>query len=286
MFGPLQEYLQRFPGLLPYVPLIVVLIRVALLIGAAIVGIRLSTMLITNVFSVKNARFKLDTARAKTLAVLLKSVVRYAVYFFVAITVLETLGVSAASIIAGAGVVGLAVGFGAQSLVRDVLSGFFIILEDQYDVGEYIEAVGVGGVVEEVGLRVTRLRDFSGVLHIVPNGIIDKVSNHNRGPLRAMVDIKVAHEADPEKVKLILEEVVKAVALDTPEVVEGPVVLGIVDIVETGVVFRLWARTQPMQQWYVERVIRRRVKLALDHEGIHTPYPRTVIMPGEQGGIE
>ena len=279
MLGPLQEYLGQFPVLSPYMPLIVLLLRLALLMFAAIITMRLGTTLITNLFSGRNSHPKLDMRKAKTLEALLKSVLRYAIYFFVAITAVEALGVPTASIIASAGIVGLAVGFGAQNLVRDVLTGFFILFEDQFAVGDYIEAVGVAGVVEEVGLRVTRLRDFSGVLHIVPNGTIDKVSNHNRGYLRAMVDIRVAHEENPERVRQILEEVAKSVTADTPEVVEGPLVLGITDITEAGVVFRLWARTEPMQQWNVEREIRRRVKLAFDREGIRTPYPRTVIMP-------
>jgi len=281
VLGPLEEYLQQFPILLPYMPLLVFLLRVTIVLGAAVLALRLGTVLIIKLFSGKNKGLKLDPRKAKTLEALLQSVLRYAIYFFVTITVIEALGVPTASIIASAGIVGLAVGFGAQNLVRDVLAGFFILFEDQFAVGDYIEAVGVAGVVEEVGLRITRLRDFSGVLHIVPNGTIDKVSNHNRGYLRAMVDIRVAHEEDPERVRQILEAVAAEVAKDTPAVVEGPLVLGIADITEAAVVFRLWARTEPMRQWDVEREIRRRVKLAFDREGIHTPYPRTVIMPSD-----
>jgi len=158
-------------------------------------------------------------------------VLRYAIYFFVAITVIEALEVPTASIIASAGIVGLAVGFGAQNLVRDVLTGFFMRFEGQLAVGDYMEAVGLAGVVEGVGLRVTRLRDFRGLLHIVPSGTIDKVSSHNRGHLRAVA-----------------------------------------------VVFRLWARTERMQQWDVEREIRRLVKLAFDRAGIQTPYLSAVLV--------
>lgn len=197
MLGPLDAFLRQFPVLLPFMPLFVLLLRVTIVLAVAFLALRLGAVLIIKLFSGKNSGLKLDTRKAKTLEARLKSVLRYAIYFFVAITVIEALGVPTASIIASAGIVGLAVGFGAQNLVRDVPTGFFILFEDQFAVGDYIEAVGVAGVVEEVGLRVTRLRDFSGVLHIVPNGTIDKVSNHNRGYLRAMVGIRVAHRKTP-----------------------------------------------------------------------------------------
>jgi len=281
MLGPLQEFLRQYPVLSPYMPLVIFLVRVTLLLGAAILAMRLGNALISNLFSAEKSRLKLDQRKANTLAALLRSVLRYTIYFLAAVSVIDALGVPTGSIIASAGIVGLAVGFGAQNLVRDVLTGFFILFEDQFAVGEYIEAVGVAGVVEEVGLRVTKLRDFSGVLHIIPNGTIDKVSNHNRGYLRAMVDVRVAHEEDPERVRQILEHVATEAAKDIPMVVEGPLVLGITDITEAGVVFRLWARTEPMQQWNVEREIRRSVKLAFDRAGIHMPYPRTILVSSD-----
>lgn len=279
MLGPLEDYLRQFPALLPIMPLIVLLLRVTVLLGAALLAMRLGAALITRLFSSNNPGLKLDIRKAKTLEALLKSVLRYAIYFFVAITIIEALGVSTASIIASAGIVGLAVGFGAQNLIRDVITGFFILLEDQFAVGEYIEVFGVAGEVEEVGLRITKLRDFSGVLHIIPNGSIDRVSNHHRGALRALVDVRVLHEEDPEKVQSILEHVAAEVAKDMATVVAGPRVLGIVDVTEAGMTFRIWAQATPMEQWAVEREIRRRVKLAFDREGIRTPYPRTVLMP-------
>ena len=145
MLGPLEAFLQQFPVLLPLMPFFVLLLRVTIVLAAAFLALQLGTVLIIKLFSGKNSGLKLDTRKAKTLEALLKNVLRYAIYFFVAITVIEALGVPTASIIAGAGIVRLAVGFGAQNLVRDVLSGFFILFEDQFAVGDYIEAVGVAG---------------------------------------------------------------------------------------------------------------------------------------------
>jgi small conductance mechanosensitive channel len=251
------------------------------MLGAAFLAYWVGNALITRVFNSHNPHLKMSTCKAKTLQALFKSVLRYAIYFFVALTVVEALGVPTGSIIASAGIVGLAIGFGAQNLVRDVITGFFILMEDQFGVGEYIEVFGVAGEVEEVGLRITKLRDFSGALHIVPNGSIDRVTNHHRGALRALVDVRVLHEEDPERVQSILAQVAAEVAKEVPTIVEGPRALGIADVTEAGMIFRIWARTQPMEQWAVEREIRRRVKLAFDREGIHTPYPRTVFMPQE-----
>jgi small conductance mechanosensitive channel len=254
------------------------LIRVGILVIVAKLLMRLGYALIGNLFNSDKTKFKMESRKAKTLDVLLKSVLRYAIYFLVGIAVIDALGVPTTSIIASAGIVGLAVGFGTQGLVKDVLTGFFILFEDQFSVGDYVETAGLAGEVEEVGLRVTKLRDFSGVLHIIPNGSIDKVTNHNRGNMRAMVDVSVAYEEDPDRVRSVLDTVANTMAADTPTIVDGPRVLGIADLSDSAVVFRIWARTLPMEQWGVERELRRRIKLAFDREGIEIPYPRRVII--------
>jgi len=264
--------------LAPFVGVIMVLLRVLLLIVLAKIGLKIGAIVITNVFAAENTRRRMEERKAKTIGALLKSVLRYVVYFLLAISIIDALGAPTGSIIASAGIVGLAVGFGAQNLVRDVLTGFFILFEDQFSVGDYIEIFGVAGVVEEVGLRVTKLRDFSGVLHIIPNGAIDKVSNHNRGHLRALVDVRVAYEEDQERVKVLLEEVAAQAATDIKEIVEGPTVLGIADFTESALIFRLVAQTLPQEQWAVERELRRRIKVVFDHEGIETPYPRRIVV--------
>ena len=278
LLEPVQAWLNSFPLLENYSGIIIFLLRVIILVIVGKLLMRLGYSLIGNLFNTDKTRFKMESRKAKTLDVLLKSVLRYAIYFLVGIAIIDALGVPTTSIIASAGIVGLAVGFGTQGLVKDVLTGFFILFEDQFSVGDYVETAGLAGVVEEVGLRVTKLRDFSGVLHIIPNGAIDKVTNHNRGNMRAMIDVSVAYEEDPDRVRSVLDAVANAMAADTPTIVEGPRVLGIADLADSAVVFRLWARTLPMEQWGVERELRRRIKVAFDREGIEIPYPRRVII--------
>lgn len=278
MLEIVRPVLERVPMLAPFAGVIMVLLRVLLLIVLAKIGLKIGAIVITNVFAAENTRRRMEARKAKTIGVLLKSVLRYVVYFLLAISVIDALGAPTSSIIASAGIVGLAVGFGAQNLVRDVLTGFFILFEDQFSVGDYVEIFGVAGVVEEVGLRVTQLRDFSGVLHIIPNGAIDKVSNHNRGHLRALVDVRVAYEEDQERVRILLEGVAAQAATDIKEIVEGPTVLGIADFTESALIFRLVAQALPQEQWAVERELRRRIKVVFDHEGIETPYPRRIVV--------
>lgn len=224
--------------------------------------------------------------RMQTILVLARNIIRYSVDVAVVIALLEVLGVPYQPVLAGAGIVGLAVGFGAQSLVKDVISGFFLVVEDQFGVGDYITAAGVSGVVEEMGLRVTRLRDFSGDFHTIPNGIIDKTTNHSRGPMRAMVDIGIAHEEDVDAVLEILNRLVGDFATKhAAKLVEGPTVLGVVNIGPSDIVIRLIAKAQPMMQWEVERELRREIKVAFDEAGIEIPYNRQVLVPAEQTKI-
>jgi small conductance mechanosensitive channel len=213
------------------------------------------------------------TARARTLETLLLSTIRYSLDFFVALAVLQVLGVNVASLLAAAGIVGLAVGFGAQSLVRDIIGGFFIVFEDQFAVGDYITAGTTSGVVEDISLRSTRLRDFNGDLHILPNGRIDAVTNHSRGPARVMFTVEVAREEDLARVTAVLDDVCRAAAADLDAVTEGPRVLGVDRLTPSGVGLLVWALTRPLEHWGVERELLRRVKDALDAAGIKTPPP-------------
>lgn len=221
-----------------------------------------------------------EERKFETLRALAKSVLRYVIYFIAGVTILDTMGIGVTSLIAGAGVAGLAVGFGAQNLVRDVITGFFIIFEDQYAVDEYITAAGVSGVVRELGLRVTKIDDFSGDLHIIPNGNITEVTNHNRNSMRAMVDVSVAYEEDVDRVMEVMQRVAAQMEAEMEEITDGPSVLGVVNLGDSDVVVRVLAMAQPMSQWAVEREMLRRFKNAFEEEGIEIPYPRRVILQG------
>ncbi len=221
--------------------------------------------------------FLLQERRAKTLYPLLRSILFYAISFFLLISILRLFGVSTTALLGSATVLGLAVGFGAQSLVKDTFAGFFVLFEDQYAVGEYVKTDKYEGIVEEIGLRATKLRDWGGELHIIPNGTITSVTNFNRGKMRAMVDINLPYDEDIEKAMELIGVVGREVSSEFKEkIVEGPTVQGIINLGESFVVVRILAYTEPMQQWEIERELRRRIVKALAREGIRVPNLRKV----------
>lgn len=220
--------------------------------------------------------------RANTLIGTLKKVIKYFLIFVGIVMTLDLFNIDTKSILATAGIGGLAIGFGAQSLVKDLITGFFILLEDQYSVGELIQTEGYEGVVEDLGVRVTKLRAFSGELHIIPNGNINTVTNKTRGAMRAWVNISIAYEEDVNQAFKVLEEVCEDIKLDNKTIIEGPTVLGINSLGQYSVDIAIMAKTEPMEQWDMEREIRKRSKEALERAGIEIPYPRTVIYKNEE----
>lgn len=223
--------------------------------------------------------------RGKTLSQLLRSVGRVVVVV-VALLMTFNLFVDIGPLLAGAGILGLAVSFGAQSLVKDVISGFFILLENQFSVGDVIEAGGKSGVVEKMTLRVVTLRDVEGTMHVVPNGEIKVVSNKTRGWARAVVDVGIAYDADVDQVMAVVRDEAERFAADPAWVplLDGPIeVLGVDKLDDSAVVLRTLVRTQPGSQWSAGRELRRRLKRRFDAEGIEIPFPqRTVHLRLEQ----
>jgi small conductance mechanosensitive channel len=264
---------------------VVPIFKVALILLIAWVFLKISESFINQLFfSRKTEKIHIDENKRRTLGSLLKSVIRYVTYFVAAVSILEVVGINTASLLTAAGIGGLAVGFGAQNLVKDVITGFFIILEDQYNVGDYVEAAGVKGIVDEIGLRTTRLRDFGGQWHIIPNGQINLVTNHSRGNMRALVRISIAYEEDLSRAISALEEVCSEIKAKRQDIVEGPMILGVSDMDNVGVVITLLARTVPMQQWSVERELRKAVLEKFEKENIEIPYPRTVFIKKDDKG--
>ncbi len=219
--------------------------------------------------------------RAKTLVRILTQTVRVSVWTLALVLVLAELGVDIKPILAGAGIVGLAVGFGAQTLVKDLITGFFLLLENQIRVNDVVSAGGVSGLVEEINLRTTVLRDVSGNVHIIPNGSITTVTNMTREWARAVLDIGVAYESDVDECMAVLRRVAAAMADDPAwkPLLVGPFEFpGIERFEESAVVLRIMVQTRPIEQWNVMRELRRRVKTAFQEAGISIPYPhRTVI---------
>ncbi|MGF7059213.1 mechanosensitive ion channel family protein [Brassicibacter mesophilus] len=235
-------------------------------------------------FFVNQQKFKfgMEERKTNTLAVILKSVVKYLLYFIGIVAVLKEFGIPTESILATAGVGGLAIGFGAQSLVKDIITGFFILFEDQYSVGDYIKTGEFDGIVEEIGIRVTKIRAFSGDLHIVPNGNIQTVTNRCRGAMRAWVDVGIAYEEDIDNAIMVMNSIAKKMAEQNDNIIEGPTVLGVTNLGESDVVLSIIAKTKPMEQWAVERELRKAIKESFDKEGIEIPYPRRVVIDSKE----
>jgi small conductance mechanosensitive channel len=222
--------------------------------------------------------------RAKTMGDLLKSVITGLLIAIFGTMILSELGVNIAPIIASAGIVGIALGFGAQSLVKDFLSGVFMIFEDQYGVGDVIDVGEASGTVEAVSLRVTRLRDLSGTVWYVPNGAILRVGNMSQNWSRAVVDVNVAYHEDLARVQRVLREVAHDLWEDDEfrgVVIEEPEVTGVELFNPDSVTLRVLLKTAPMEQWAVARALRQRVKARFDHEGIEIPLPQRIVWQRE-----
>jgi small conductance mechanosensitive channel len=214
--------------------------------------------------------------RALTLGSVLKSIVSFVVFGVAAMYLMQLLGVNLAPVLASAGVVGVAVAFGAQNLVRDFLSGMFMMVEDQYGVGDVVDLGEANGTVESVGLRVTTLRDLYGTVWYVRNGEIQRVGNSSQGFAYAVVDLPLAHRSNVQKAI----EVATAVATDSAakeplakDVLDAPQMLGVNQITSDTVTLRLTAKVRPGQQWAVQRKLRADIKRAYDEADIQPPYP-------------
>jgi moderate conductance mechanosensitive channel len=222
--------------------------------------------------------------RARTLGPLMVSTSRYVVAFIVVVVILQELGIDVRAVMVSAGVLGLAVGLGAQSLIRDVLTGFFLLFENLVAVGDVIEVGPHVGVVESVGLRVTKLRKFSGELRIVPNGELTAFGQHTAGWARAVIDIGIGHGQDVDRVLQVLERVGTDFRDAHPDLVLEPgTAEGIVRFGESDLALRLHTRVDARQKGPLELELRRRVKHAFDAAGIVLPYPQRVIHVASDG---
>jgi len=223
--------------------------------------------------------------RAKTLGVLFKSIASAVIGVVTIMMLLGEFDINLGPLIAGAGIVGVAIGFGSQALVGDLLSGIFMLIEDQYGVGDVIDAGDATGTVESVGLRTTRIRDVRGTLWHIPNGEIRRVGNMSQVWARAILDIDVAYDTDldlaMETIKTVADELWEE-QLEEATIVEEPVISGVQNFGADAVTIRLSVRTEPSEQWSTGRVLRKRIKEAFDEAGIEIPFPqRTVWLKSE-----
>jgi len=215
--------------------------------------------------------------RARTLAPLLKNVALYALSFTVAVVVLQEVGVDMRALLVSAGVLGLAVGFGAQALIKDVIAGFFILVEGLVRVGDVLEVGGHTGTVETIGLRVITMRLPSGALRVVPNGELTQFANYNRGWARAIVDVGVTYDTDVRRALDTLERAGREWSAEAGLALEPPRAQGIIRFGETDVGLRLAVKVAPAARGDVEIELRRRIKEAFDREGLELAAPQRAI---------
>lgn len=223
--------------------------------------------------------------RVTTLSSVLVTAGTIIIVIFAIITILPEFGVNIAAMLAALGIVGIAVGFGAQSLIKDLLAGIFILLEDQYRVGDVAKIAGIGGLVEQIGLRRTVLRDLDGIVHSIPNGEIKVASNLTKGYSRVNLNISVAYGEDLDHVIEVINRVCKEMAEEpkwSADFVSTPKVLRVDNLGDSGIDIKILGDTKPIRQWDIMGELRLRIKRTFDKEGIEIPWPHTKVYFGNK----
>ena len=221
-----------------------------------------------------------SSKRIETLMFLLRQAMYILLWVTVGLMIIKEAGIEIAPVLAGAGIVGLAVGFGGQNLVKDVISGFFLILENQVRIGDVVSINGTSGLAEQINFRTIVLRDVAGVVHIIPNGSITSLSNMTHGWSAYVFDIGVAYHEDPDKVISILKKTGAQLRQEDQYkdlIIEDPEIFGVDKLGDSAVVIKGRIKTKPIHQWEVGREFLRRVKHAFDEQNIEIPYPQTTI---------
>lgn len=225
--------------------------------------------------------------RASTLASVIRHLLTVVVVIVALMTILDQIGIEIGPVLAAAGIVGLAVGFGAQSLVKDVINGFFILLEDQIRVGDVVQVAGKGGLVEKVNLKMTILRDLAGNVHYIPNGNIDLVTNMTKEYSRYVFDIGVAYREDVDEVVEVIKQVDEELRSDPEfkdDIIEPIEILGLDQFADSAIIIKARTTTKPIKQWRIGREFNRRLKKAFDARDIEIPFPHVTLYMGQDKG--
>ncbi|MCC6713504.1 MAG: mechanosensitive ion channel [Candidatus Dadabacteria bacterium] len=261
-------------------------LRILLIVVIAFVAVKLVYRLIDRLearIAVRSGAFEsaLETGRRlTTVRNLLKHLVFIVIWSIAAMIVLRELGVDIAPIIAGAGIMGLAVSFGAQNLVRDIISGFFMIMEDQVRVGDVAVVNGTGGTVEEINFRTIVIRDLEGTVHVFPNGTVTQLANRSKGWARYVIDVSVSYKEDTDRVSDVIRRVGEELAADPlfgGFILEPIQILGVDSFAANSYLIKSMIKTLPLKQWDVGRELRKRLKNKLEIEGIDLSSPPTTI---------
>ncbi|WP_229683134.1 mechanosensitive ion channel family protein [Virgibacillus oceani] len=255
------------------------LFRIIIIIVLSMIVVRVGKKIIDRLFQNKQrGPFQITERRETTLKKLVHNMLTYTVYFAAIIMILDNaFGFKVGALLAGAGVAGLAIGFGAQSLVKDIISGFFIIFEDQFSVGDYIFTSNAEGTVEEIGIRTTKIKSWTGEQHVIPNGNITQVTNYSVHNGLAVIDINVPYESDVVAAERIINDLAQELPGKYEQIVGVPEIIGVQTLELSHYVIRVTAETLPVYQWAGARVIRREVKERLYNAGIEIPSPRLVM---------
>jgi small-conductance mechanosensitive channel len=262
-------------------------LRILLILLLAVVGDLVLRVLVPHVIRPAVTRQMKDKPeeeiqqRIHTLVGVLRGSGRFVLVVWALFTILPELGVNVTPILASVGIAGVALGFGAQSLVKDVISGLFILIENQYSKGDVVTVAGISGLVEEVGLRRTVLRDLDGIVHHVPNGQIAVASNLTQEWSRVNMNVSVAYGEDLDKVFEVINRVGHEMAADAefgPLILKAPQVLRVDAFEDSGIAIKILGDTEPIRQWDVMGELRKRLKKAFDEEGIEIPFPHVVVV--------
>lgn len=267
-------------------PTVVAGMRIALILVLAWIALGFSHRLIRRlrVYITSSTDDGEEVKRIETLGRVFRYIASVVISLVTGILILGELGVSVAPILGAAGVVGVAVGFGAQSLVKDYFTGFFLLLENQMRQGDVVEAGGKAGVVEEITLRYLRMRDYSGNVHFVPNGSITTVTNMTRGFAQAVMDVGIAYRENVDAALDVMREVgvqMRADEVFGAKILEDLEIAGVEHWADSAVILRCRFKVAPIQQWSVRREFLRRLKVAFDAAGIEIPYPHLTLYAGQ-----
>ncbi len=258
----------------------------AIFVGAVVIDIALHRIIPHSLRlaierQMKKAPAEEITQRIDTLASVFTGTGRGIIMLATLLMLLPLAGINIAPLLAGVGIIGLAVGFGAQSLVKDIISGLFILMDNQYGKGDVVTVAGISGLVEDVGLRRTVLRDLDGIVHYVPNGQIDVASNFTQEWSRVNMNVSVSYSEDLDHVFEVINRVGKELAEDpefAPLIIDPPHVLRVDAFGDSGIEVKILGDTQPIRQWDVMGELRLRLKRAFDEEGIEIPFPHMTLV--------
>ena len=241
---------------------------------------RLAKTLINKIFNFKGK--KVDQNKTKMIKDLISNIVKYFIIVMALLIVLEIYGIDTKALIASLGVLGLVAGLAVQDTLKDLISGITIIIEDQYRIGDTIKVNGFKGEVVSLGMKTTRIKAFTGEILIIPNHLITEVINYSHSKSLAIVDVSIAYESDIDKAIKVLTDMTQTISSNMETIIGKIEVLGVQNLGDSSVDIRIIAETQPLENFGVEREIRKQAKLALDKNKISIPYPQVVVHDGKR----